>query len=237
MAISWNKAKQKVANALGAVKGANAADAESNYTATITTSTVFGADFTPTMIEDALVAAIGRIVEAIASTPLNPERAGFTSQTSNLASGALIPRTDSGGSNVIVGVIGAVRDSSNSKVLILTDLDKVRSFVEHSSTVYNGFSAYWYALDGNRIYHTRTNVVADVCTYTRPTSFVGNISLDDWHESGLVNLAVAEIALKENLFAQLYDGANTKGEAHLAEIRNYGNPDWHGNAQAVSSPT
>lgn len=236
MSVSWNKAKQKVANALGAVAGATAATADANYLGTISTSSVIGPDFTPAMIEDALVAALGRIVEAIASTPLNPERAGFTTQTNALASGDLIPRTDSGGI-LILGVIGAVRDSSNSEVLELTDLDKVRSFARHSTTVYNGANLYWYALDGNRILHTRTNVVADVCTYTRPTSFAGDVPIDDWHESGLVQLAVREIALNENLFAPLYDAANTAGEAHLAEVRNYGNPSWHGEAQAASSPT
>lgn len=237
MSVSWNKVKQQVAKRLGAVAGATAVTADANYSAAITTSTVIGPDFTPAMIEDALVVALGKIVEAIASTPLNPERAGFTSQTAALASGALIPRTDSGGSSVIIGVVGAVRDSGNSKVLELTDLDKVRSFVEHSATVYNGFNAYWYALDGQRVYHTRTNVVLDVCTYTRPTSFAGNIPIDDWHESGLVQLAVAEMALDESLFAPLYDAASKAGEAHLNEIRNYGNPDWHGSAQAASSPT
>lgn len=236
MSLSWNKAKQKVANELGAILGADAVDADGNYLATISTSTVIGPDFTPAMIEDALVAALGRIVEAIASTPLNPERAGFTSQTSTLATGDLLPRTNSSGDEVI-GVIGAVRDSSDSAVVELTDLDKVRSMVRHAATVYEDFDAYWYALDGQRIIHTRLGVVVDVCTYTRPTSFAGDVPIDDWHESGLVQLAVREIALKESLFAPLYDAADTAGEAHLVEVRNYGNPDWHGNAQAASSPT
>jgi hypothetical protein len=237
MSFSWDKAKQKVGNELGAVLGSNATQADANYSAPMTTGTVIGPDFTPSMIEDALAGALGRIVEAIASTPLNPERAGFTTQTVALASGDLIPRTDSGGTNKIVGVIGAVRDSSDDEVLELTDLDKVRSFARHSATVYEGFDAYWYALDAQRIIHTRTEVEADVCTYTRPAAFTGDVPLDDWHESGLVKLAVAEIALKESMFANLYDAASKDGEAHLAIIRNYGNPDLHGNAQAASSPT
>lgn len=235
MSLSWNVIKQKVANRLGAIAGPTAVLADANYLATISTSTVIGPAFTPAMIEDALVAGLGRIVEAIASMPLNPERTGFTSQTAALASGDLMPRTDSSGV-VMVGVMGAVRDSSNSRVLEVTDLDKVRSFARHSATVYNDFDSYWYALDGQRLYHTRTNVVIDVCTYVRPTVFV-TIPIDDWHESGLVNLAVAEIALKENLFASLYQDANTKGETHLAKIMAYGNPDWHGKMQAAQSPT
>jgi len=236
MSFSWNIAKQKVANELGAILGATATAADAAYLATMTTGTVIGPDFTPSMIEDALAAALGKIIEAIASTPLNPERAGFTTQTVALASGDLIPRTDSGGTK-IVGVIGAVRDSSDDEVLEITDLDKVRSFARHSATVYEDFDAYWYALDGQRILHTRTEVEIDVCTYTRPAAFSGDVPLDDWHESGLVKLAVAEIAMKESMFAALYASASKDGEAHLLEIRNYGNPDWHGRMQAAQSPT
>ena len=237
MSIAWNKVKQEVANLLGAVAGTTAALADSNYAATISDSTLIGPDFAKTPIEDALVAALGEIVEAIASTPLNPERAGFTSQTAALASGDLIPRTDSGGTNVVVGVIGTVRDSSDSKILLPVDVDKVRSFTEFSSTVYSGFSPYWYAVDAQRIYHTRTSVVADVCTYTRPTSFAGDVPLPDWHEGGLIQGAVAKLALKEAMFAELYTGASAAWTAHLTQVRNYGQSAAYGLAQAAPSST
>jgi hypothetical protein len=237
MAITYAKVTQEVLNLLGAIKGATPVLAEASYTAAPDTSTVIGPDFLASQVQDSIAVALGEIVEAIASTPLNPERAAFTSQTAALASGDLIPRTDSGLVNVVVGVIGTVRDSSNSKVLLTTDVDKVRSFVEFASTVYSGFIPYWFAVDGQRIYHTRTNVVADVCTYTRPTSFAGNAPIDDWHESGLIQGAVSKLALKESMFNDLYTGANAAWMAHLAQIRNYGNPVGYGMAQAAPSST
>jgi hypothetical protein len=237
MSVAYNKVFQEVANLLGAVAGVTAATADTNYVATLADATLIGPDFQKTAITDAVVAAIGEIVEAIASTPLHPERSGFTTQTAALASGAIIPRTDSGGSNVVIGVMGTVRDSSDSRVLLPVDVDKVRSFVQFASTVYNGFTPYWFAVDGQRIYHTRTNVVIDVCTYARPTSFAGNINLDDWHEGGLVMGAVAKLAEKEGSFADLYTAANAAWMAHIAQIRNYGNPQGYGLAQSAPSAT
>lgn len=234
MSVAWNKVKQEVANLLGAVAGVTAAAADTNYVATIADGTLVGPDFTKSQIEDALVHTLGDIVEAIASTPLHPEAVRFQAQTSNLAEGALIPRTDSGG-NPIIGPIRAVRDTSDSRPLIVTDLDKIRSFSRFASTVYSGFSPYWYAIDGYRIWHTRANVIVDVFAFSRPTSFAGNIPVDDIHERGLVCGAVAALALKEGMFNALAQGMAAEYMRHLQEIRAYGRPMLHGMEQAAAS--
>lgn len=236
MAITFETIIQQILNALGAVKGANPVDADTNFAASPSTSTVIGPDFVPRMIEPCLAAAFSEIVEAIASTPLNPERGRYESDTVALANNTIIPRTDSGGATII-GVPGRVRDSSDDKVLLAADADKVRSFNEFSSTVYNGFSTYWYAKVGDAILHTRTNVLIRVCTFTRPTSFVGVINVDDWHEGGLVQLSIAKIALKESMFSELFAGADRIGQAHLAQIRSYGNPELYARAHAAPSST
>lgn len=235
MAITYNKVKNEVATLLGAILGATSATAEANYVATMADGTLIGPDFTKTMIEDAVVAAEGEIVEAIASTPLHPERGRYESDTATLANNAVIPQADSG-ANVIIGVIGRVRDSVTSKTLLPINADAVRSFNEHSS-IYSGFTPHWYAVVGDTILHTRTNVIIRVCTYTRPTSFIGNINLDDWHEGGLVQGAVAKLALKESMFQALYTGANAAWVAHLAEIRSYSDPAKYGLANAAPSST
>lgn len=236
MAITYDKVTQEVLNLLGAVLGSIASAADTNYTATPSTSTVIGPDFLASQVLDAIVQAQGEIVEAIASTPRHPEREGFADVTVSLANFAAIPRTGSGGATII-GVPGFVRDASDSIACLPTDLDKVRDFNRFSSTVYSGFSPYWYAINGNRIEHTRTNVVIEVCVYTRPTTFTSNIALDDWHESGLVQGAVAKLALKESSFAELYQGANAMWMAHLAQIRNYAQPELYGMATAAPSST
>jgi hypothetical protein len=235
VSITYAKVTQEVLNLLGAVLGATATTADTNYTASPTTSTVIGPDFLPSQVQDAIVAAQGEIVEAIASTPLHPGRARFGDVTSALANRAAIPRTGSGTGKLIIGVPGAVRDSSNSEILDRMPLNTVQTFNRFSSGIYSGSTKYWYAIYAGRIEHTRTNVLIDVCVYERPTSFVGNIDLDDEYEGGLVQGAVAKLALKESLFSNLFQGANLQWQACLTRIRNYGNPELYGEAQAAPS--
>jgi|SRR5262245_14801633 len=237
MAITYSKVIQEVLNVLGAVAGATAATADSNYTAAPSTSTVIGPDFLASQVQDAVVACQGEIVEAIASTPLHPGRARFGDVTTSLATGAAIPRTGSGTSKLIIGVPGAVRDSSDSRTLERAPLESIRNFNRFSSTIYSGSTKYLYAINAGRIEHTRTNVLIDVCVFERPTILGGNIDLDDEFEGGLVQGAVAKLALKESLFADLFQGANTQWQALLARIRNYGNQDLYGELQAAPSAT
>jgi hypothetical protein len=237
MPITYAKVTQEILNLLGAVLGENPTTADANYTATPSTSTVFGPDFLASQVQDAVVAAQGEIVEAIASTPLHPERARYADSTAALANRAAIPRTGAGTLKLIIGIPGAVRDSGNNETLERAALDSIRSFNRFSATIYSGSTRYWYAINSGRIEHTRTNVLVDVCVYERPTSFAGNIDLDDHHEGGLIQGAVAKLALKESLFGDLFAGANAQWQAHLAEIRNYGNPTLYGEAQAAPSAT
>lgn len=221
---------------LGAVLGFFPVDADANYGATMADATIIGPDFTKTMIEDALVMALGEIVEAIASTPLNPERAGFTTQTAPLAYNDLIPRVDSA-ANKVIGVIGEVRDETDDTPLLHVPMDSIRTWKIFASNVYSDFTPYLYAINGNRILHTRTNVIIDVCTFARPTSFATDVPLDDWHEGGLVAGAVSKLALKENQFPDLFAGQVAIWQQHLAQIRSYGSQEIYGNAQSAPSKT
>ena len=234
MAITFERVIQAALNRLGAVLGANASDAETNYNLAPSTSTVSGPDFTPSQVEDALAAVIGETVEAIASTPKHPERQRFTDETAALANRDPIPEQGSGGERII-GVIGYVKDASDDEALLSMSLDAVRSF-NRFPNLYD-HDAYWYAINGNRIEHTRPSVVIEVCVYTRPTAFTGDIDLEDWHEGGLVAGVVEKLAPKESMFAELHATASLERAAHLAKIRNYGNPALFGAAQAAPSAT
>lgn len=236
MAITFERVIQQILNRLGAVAGATASAATTNYDASPTASTVIGPDFVPSTVNDSLASTLGEIVEAIASTPLHPERQRFADVTASLANRAAIPRIGSGGATII-GIPGFVRDVSDSQACLSMALDAVRSFTRFPSTIYSDFLPYWFAFNGNRIEHTRTNVVIEVCVYTRPTVFTGNIPIDDHHEGGLVDGAVAKLALKESMFAELFSGANAAWQAHLAQIRSYANPAFYGVASAAPSST
>jgi hypothetical protein len=181
--------------------------------------------------------AQGEIVEAIASTPKHPERQRYADVTASLANLAAIPRTGAGTSKLIIGVLGFVRDASDSQAVEPAPLDAVRSYNRFISSVYSGFDAYLYAINGNRIEHTRTNVVIEVCVYERPASLSGNIDLDDHHEGALVQGAVSKLALKESMFGGLQAGAKKQWDDYLAGIRGYGNPDLYGKAQSAPSST
>lgn len=236
MAITFERVIQQILNELGAVLGATATAADTNYAASPTTSTVIGPDFVPSHVNDALAATLGEIAEAIASTPHHPERQRFADVTVSLANRAAIPQVGVTTARII-GIPGFVRDASNAEALIPDTLDRVRDFNSFALTVYSGAEVYRYVINAGRIEHTRTNVVMEVCVYTRPTSFTGAIALDDWHESGLVWGTVAKLALKESMFAELAQSANAAWTAHLAQIHSYQDPALYGKAQAAPSST
>lgn len=221
MAITFERVIQEALNELGAVKGANASDADTNYIATPSTSTVIGPDFLASQVQDALAGVIGEIVECIASTPYHPERARFADETASLANLDPIPQDGSSGARII-GVPGYVKDASDGRACEEVSLDKVRSYTRFSSTIFSSQDAYLYAMNGNRIEHTRTAVVMDVCVHTRPTVFTGAIGLEDWHEAGLVAGVVKTLATKESMFANLYAAANTRWEDHITKTRALG---------------
>lgn len=236
MAITFERVIQQILNRLGAVAGATAVAADAAYAASPTTSTVIGPDFVPTTVNDALAATLGEIVECIASTPHHPERIRFADVTASLANRAAIPQVGVTTARII-GIPGFVRDSADGKALKPASLDRVLSFTEFSGSIYGGYDAYFYCINGGRIEHTRPNVVIEVCVYTRPTTFTGAIGLDDHHEGGLVSGSVAKLALKESMFATLYEAANADWLAHLAKIKNYERPELFGKAQAAPSST
>src|SRR5215471_4630189 len=107
MAITYDRVIQQVLNRLGAVLGTNPAQADTNYNAPPTTSTVVGPDFVPSQVQDPLAATIGEIVECIATTPKHPERQRFFDVTANLANRAAIPQVGNSGGRII-GIPGFI---------------------------------------------------------------------------------------------------------------------------------
>jgi len=236
MAITFDSVIQQVLNELGAVLGINAAQADSNFLAPPSTSTVDGPDFVPTMIQPALAGVISQTVECIAATPHHPERQRFADVTASLANLDPMPRLGSGGSTII-GVPGFVRDSADGRACLPMPLDAIRGYTRFASTIYSASDVYGYAINGNRIEHTRAAVVIEVCVYARPTIFTDVINLDDWHEPGLVAGVVEILATKESMFTALYAAASKRRAEHLAKIRNYAAPELYGTATAAPSST
>lgn len=236
MSITYEKVIQQALNRLGAVLGATATTADTNYTASPTTSSVIGPDFVPSMVNDALAASLAEIVECIASTPHHPERQRFADVTASLANKDAIPQVGASTARII-GVPGFVRDSADGTACKPRSLDVVQSFNRFSGSVYGGGEFYFYCINGGRIEHTRSNVVVEVCVYTRPASFTGAIGLDDWHEGGLVAGIIVKLALKESMYADLNTAAQKEWDDHLVKVKAYGDPALYGMATAAPAST
>lgn len=101
---------------------------------------------------------------AVAMNPLHPWRVVLQDVTASIANGALIPQTSTN-SKQIIGVHGIVKDASDSKALTENfAIDEIRALIENINT-WRQTDVYAYRIIPPRIYHTRTNVVIDVCVY------------------------------------------------------------------------
>ena len=223
--------------ALGTITGGVVSTAETNYTATGDTSTRNSADFPPTMVIDAVLGAMTEIVSTICQTPHHPERAAFAAITAALANRATLPRVTST-SAPIIGTFGRCYDSSNNNELIPGSLDTIRAFNRDPNSMYSnsGLNLYYYAFTGNAIEHTRTNVILDCCTWTRPTFSANSaIPLDDYHERGLVAGAVVMLCPREAAYLDAWNAQNATWQAHLTAIQSLGDPASATDAQTAPS--
>ena len=239
MAITYGKIESEVSNLLGNIVGSTMADANTNYAATASTSNRLNPDFSPNAVQDAILAIMSEIAYTIFSTPRHPERAGFVSFSTLLTNGAPIPTTDSGGTNLVVGIPGIVRDASTAVVCTPMDLDQIAAYNRFKASIYSGYELYHYALNGDRIYHTRTNVTVEWPTWVRPSSWTAgdNILFLDYHETGIVMGAVARLALAEGMYAAMAQQAAQYYTSHLERIRSIADPMLMTTAEAAPSQT
>jgi len=148
-----------------AIAGVTSSQIESNYTTSPLTSTQLGsADFPLSAIKDALVSVLGRIIRTYAGVPNHPFRTNNLSQTADIAHKALIPSTDSAGKN-IVGVYGAIKDSSDGELLTEMPEQIISGIVTNADTFLKG-DYYGYKIIDGRLHHTRTNAKIDVVTFS-----------------------------------------------------------------------
>ncbi len=213
MATTYNTCLRQIAVAINAITGATAATLEASYATVPLTSANFQSSILPfTALKDKMLNAQGKIITAVAYQGDHPYRAFLTSQTSALTYGALIPSTDSGGTNQIIGVYGAVRDNSGSNILTKGNLSQIRARVANPGTMFL-VDVPLYAIDDRRIYHTTTSVVIDVVTYTRPSAdsltLTSNILLPDDAVPAIVNGALQECIRDDEFMAQAQQFGNT----------------------------
>lgn len=130
-----------------------------------------------TALQDALLNSESVLANAIADTGGHPWRSYLLSFTSALSNGDVMPSTDSNG-NPIIGIWGSVLDGSD-QTFVCTEwpTEMIRRW-SRMSTYYKS-SFYGYAIDGNGITHTRTEVVVQVCIYNRETQLADLLANND----------------------------------------------------------
>ena len=167
MAATWNSVIRQAAITINALVGTQPAALQTTYATVPLTSANFTSSILPfTFIKDKAINAESALVSAVAATANHPWRAYLSDVTAALAYGAEMPTAGSGGDEII-GVYGAVRDSSDNQICTLSEIQDIRVRVQNPGNMFL-LPVYQYAFYDRRIYHTRENVVVDVCVYSRP---------------------------------------------------------------------
>ena len=150
---------------INALTGADASALNTTYaTRPLTTSHWRSARFPFAGAKDAILNAEAMIVNTVAETDQHPWRKYLLATTGNLASGDSLPTTIS--SKNVIGVVGDVRDSTSGRKLTEKSFQEV---IRKSNAFFTRGVHFFHVTASRRIYHTRTNVVADLCTYLRTT--------------------------------------------------------------------
>lgn len=205
MATSIETVLRQAILRVNGIVGTSAATLQASYVTTpLTTTQVDSADFPFAAYRDAFHAVESRLASAIASVGNHPWGRILQSQTADIAHEAAIPATNAAGDPVI-GVYGAVFDSTDGTQCTEMAMDDIRIAVRNAGS-WVLVPIYGYKIDGRRIFHTRTNVKIDVCTYNRTTQAALGITaamlLPDALEEALVAGIVSLLARDDAFMAQ-----------------------------------
>jgi len=204
MSVPYQKLVAEIGLRLNAIAGALPADLETTYIKTTLSQTDFkSGDWPYTLAKDLVILAEGKYAGIISFTNRQSLRKPLISQTAAFASGVAFPATNSAGDKVI-GVPGAIKDAVDSTTLTEKPLALVRRLNAETWRVY---PLYHFAFDGDRLEHTRTTVIADVCTYNSATQRAavqasGNMLLADSLEEALICEGVSMAFRDDNFPAQ-----------------------------------
>jgi hypothetical protein len=172
MSTPWHDLLADTAIRINALIGTAAGALETTFLVRPLTSANFQSTvFSFTDVKYALINAEEKLAHAIASTSGHPWRATpvFAGVTASIANEAALPAVSSIGAGQIIGELGSVHDATDGTVCTEKPLAVIRRRVRNAASFPTGSNIYHYHIDGNRIYHTRTNVVIDVCVYNRAT--------------------------------------------------------------------
>lgn len=222
MSVPYNTVLREVALRINALVGTSDTLLEASYVVNPLTATQFQSTiFNFTSIKDAIIDTEGRLIQAVADTGDSPLRQYIASTTGSIANAGTLPSVDTG-FIPIIGIWGAVIDSSDSIPCSMMPLDMVRRRARNANTTYV-CPVYWYNMPGGRIEHTRTTVKVECCIYNRATQSTsfdsnGNILLSDALTQAYVAGALAML-LRDDEFAEQGQLYNKYFDAAITAIR------------------
>jgi hypothetical protein len=174
---TYNDVLRQIALAVDALVGTIPADLETTYSTNPLTSADFGSAILPfTKLKDAMLSAEAGLAMAVLSTGDHPWRESFRDATAPLTYGDPIPAVGVGG-GTIVGIYGAVRDSTSGEPCTRNELEQIRDRVINPNGMWK-IEVFWFAINDRRLYHTRTAATIDVCTYDRPDALTLDLTAD-----------------------------------------------------------
>jgi hypothetical protein len=173
MAVPYHRLIVGVGLRLNSLAGSSASALETVYVKT----TQVAADYESvevnfSAVKDLVIQAEARYSWIIASVKdengrgNHPWRNLLHAVTASIANGGAIPPTSTGGTDKIIGVYGSVRDATAGTPLEERPLNLVRRWKRETWRTRDRFE---YAIDGTRLYHTRTSATIDVCVYNSAT--------------------------------------------------------------------
>lgn len=159
----WNVIQRAIMLKANVVNAADASTLASVYSVATIGQTELndrGIEFPFNAINDAILDAGGMIVERIGQNVNSPYRSYFHDVTDAILDGGRIPEFSQAG-HPVIGRIGSVRDATTNEELEMVP----RQVVKGADSITLKISPHLYAIDGVRLWHTRTSVVADVVVW------------------------------------------------------------------------
>jgi hypothetical protein len=194
MAASYQQLLHDVGLRMNALVGTQVATLAASYNTAVLTAAQFkSADFPFNSFRDAILMAEGQFAWAISETGNSPLRGNISIPTGSMAHASQIPSTI--GTVKRIGVLGNIRDADDNTPCTEKPLDVILRRVRNANGHYVT-PVYHYKIDSDRIFHTRTNVTADACIWSRTAQATifdanGNMLLPDILELPIVALAIA----------------------------------------------
>lgn len=219
MSIAYANIARAVALRASLFIGGDAVSKNTAYTGAFSDALLDATEVPYGALRADILAVEKQIAGMIARQTNSPYRTALSGESSNVANNGAVPTQTSGGVEFI-GVFDAIIDGSDGTPLLEMPVQWVVRRNANSGNFWK-LPNYYYAIDGSRIVHTRTNVKFRGCAWSYATQLAafpaGNSPLPQEFESLWICKVLAQLP-QEDWFiqeAQIYQNLAMAGEAMI----------------------